>query len=167
MVLFLALLFAAPLLIALVLRVSGWQPGATANHGSLIEPPVSLPAGALGDPLSGYWVLIAPCRADCVELAERLARVRRALGKDSGRVRLLLSGPERPPGDPGAAPLAVAPDSLRRALRSADVSRTPGSVLLVDPRGFLVMRYAPGFQESGLLDDLERLLRYDRVGVQQ
>lgn len=166
----LAFLFAAPLLIALVLRVGGWQPGATGNHGILIEPPVRLPSGAVPADLRDRWVLVAhvsySCRGDCMELADKLLRVRRALGRDGRRVALLLSGPERLPAELGASPLAIAPESLRRAVEGEVADPGPGSVEIIDPRGYLMMRYDPGFSSSDLLEDLERLLRYDHVGVQ-
>lgn len=170
-IILLAFLFAAPLLAAVSMRVTGWQPGATGNHGRLVEPPARLPAEVLPGELHGHWVLVAVapsrCRRDCADLAGELLRVRRGLGKEATRVRLVLSGPEVLPGELRGAPLVAAPVSLRRALGSTDVAMGPGTVLMIDPRGFLMMRYAPGFQSSGLLDDLERLLRYDRVGVQE
>lgn len=169
-IILLAFLFAAPLLAALSMRVTGWQPGATGNHGRLIEPPARLPAEVFPGELHGHWVLVAMvpshCRRDCADLAGELLRLRRGLGKEATRVKLVLSGPERLPGELRGAPLVAAPASLQNALGSTDVAMAPGTVLMVDPRGFLMMRYAPGFRTSGLLDDLERLLRYDRVGVQ-
>lgn len=170
-IILLAFLFAAPLLAALSMRVTGWQPGTTGNHGRLVEPPVELPAEVFPRGLRGHWVLAAVvpsrCRPDCADLAGKLLRVRRGLGKDATRVKLVLSGPESLPVDLRGAPLVAAPASLRRALGSTDVAMAPGTVLMIDPRGFLMMRYAPEFRSSGLLDDLERLLRYDRVGVQE
>lgn len=165
----LALLFAAPILIALVLRVGGWQPGATGNHGNLIEPPVRLPSGAVPADLRDRWLLVAhassPCRGDCTELADKLLRVHRALGRDGRRVALLFSGPERLPAELRASPMAIVPESLRRAVEGELADPGPGSVRVIDPRGYLMMRYDPGFSGSDLLDDLERLLRYDHVGV--
>lgn len=165
-----ALLFAAPLIAALALRMSGWQPAVTGNHGVLVEPPVALPPGAVPGPLRDHWVLVGVASSQCGNcsgLVDDLMQVRRALGKDAARVKLVLSGPDRLPDARREAPLDIAPASLRRALRSANVAMGPGSLLVVDPRGFLMMRYAPGFRAAGLHDDLERLLRYDRVGVQQ
>jgi hypothetical protein len=170
-IILLAFLFAAPVLAALSMRVTGWQPGATGNHGRLVEPPARLPAEVFPGELRDHWVLVAVvpsrCRRDCAELAAELLRVRRGLGKEATRVKLVLSGPESLPGDLRGAPLVTAPVSFQNALGSADVAMETGAVLMIDPRGFLMMRYAPGFRSSGLLDDLERLLRYDRVGVQE
>lgn len=167
---FLALLFAAPLIAALVLRLAGWQPGATGNHGELIEPAVELPAGAVPESLRGHWLLVgmAPpdCREECESLVRDLLGVRKALGKDGHRIRLVLSGTDSVPDGINAGLFVPAPPSLRDALESLETAPRPGGVLLIDPRGFLVLRYAPDFRAGGLLDDLERLLRYTRVGVQ-
>lgn len=165
-----ALLFVAPLLVALAMRIIGWEPGGMGNHGELVEPPVPLPSGAMPEPWHGHWVLVANtsplCQADCAGLVDDLLRVRRALGTDGDRVRLVLNGPDQVPDSLRKAPLETAPVSLRRYLRSENVGMAPGSLLVIDPRGFLMMRYAPGFRAGGLLEDLERLLRYSRVGVQ-
>lgn len=170
-VILVALLFAAPLLAALAMRITGWEPEFVGNHGVLVEPPVQLPSGAIPEPWHDYWVLVANtspgCQADCAGMVDDLLRVRRALGKDGDRVRLVLNGPDQVPDKLRRAPLEATPASLRRDLGSADVAMVPGSLLVIDPRGFLMMRYAPGFRADGLLEDLERLLRYNRVGVQQ
>lgn len=164
------LLFAAPLLAALVLRVTGWEPGATGNHGELIEPPGELTAGAIPEALRDHWVLVgitgSACRTDCTALADSLLRVRRALGEDGDRVKLVLAGPERRPDFLRDAPLSIAPAALRDGLGTVELELAAGSVIVIDPRGFVMMRYEPGFASSGLLDDLQRLLRYGRVGVQ-
>lgn len=169
-VILLAMLFAAPVIAALALRQTGWQPGATGNHGELVEPAAELPAGAVPDLLRGHWLLVgmvpSDCREECDSLRQDLLRVRRALGKDGHRIRLLLSGPDNVPGESNAGPLFPAPPSMRDALGSLKAAPPPGGVLVIDPRGFLVLRYAPGFRVAGLLDDMERLLRYTRVGVQ-
>ena len=36
------LVFAAPLVVALLLNLSGWRPATTRNYGVLVEPPVDI-----------------------------------------------------------------------------------------------------------------------------
>lgn len=155
-VILIAVLFAVPIMLAMWLRfgATGWQPDTT-NHGELIEPPIALEAVRDDARYAGYWLVlrIAPavCNEDCADLKATLARLRVALGEDQHRVKFV----------------AVKPDSpLRNALERYREDLPAGEVLLVDPRGFLMMRYVAGFDVNGLLEDLQRLLRYARVGVQ-
>lgn len=165
-----ALLFAAPLLAALALRLTGWEPATTGNHGELVEPPVELAAGTVPGSLRDHWLVVGvtrpDCRSECIALADSLRRVRRALGEDGDRVKLVLTGLEHRPDVLRDAPLSIVPATLRDGLGSAGLDLAAGSVIVIDPRGFVMMRYAPGFASSGLLDDLQRLVRYGRVGVQ-
>jgi hypothetical protein len=65
-----------------------------------------------------------------------------------------------PQGAPRPATLRQlrAEGSLRDALPRADDPR--GDVVYVlDPNGFVVLRYAPGFDPGGLRSDLSRLLK--------
>lgn len=150
------LLFMAPILLAMWLRFGAgdWQP-ATGNHGALIQPPV--PAQALEEIAhgEGYWLMLQlvphSCTADCAALSDAMRRIRVALGADTHRVKWLRVAPG---------------SSLRRVLEDNALTAQSGAVFLADPRGFLIMRYEPGFDPNGLLDDLERLLRYGKVGVQ-
>lgn len=165
-----ALLFAAPLLVALAMRVTGWEPAATGNHGELVEPPVELATGTVPGSLRDHWLVVGfarpDCRSECIALADSLRRVQRALGEDGDRVKLVLAGPERRPEVLREVPLGMAPATLRDGLGIMRLDLAAGSVIVIDPRGFVMMRYAPGFASSGLLDDLQRLVRYGRVGVQ-
>jgi len=168
--LLLVVLFAAPVLAAMVLRVTGWSPSATSNHGELVRPPVPVtwPAG-VADAASDHWVLLAvapsTCGQSCIDLVDELVHVHVALGRDEHRVTLMLAGPDELPGLMRDAPVNLAGRALLEQLPDS-VPATPGTVLVVDPRRFLMMRYPPGFDAKGLLDDMERLLRYSRVGVQ-
>lgn len=164
----LTVVFAAPLLIALILRVSGWQPSVTGNHGELVEPPVPLDVPKSSD-LADHWVLVfspaSSCDAQCRSVDESLHGVHRALGKDAHRVRLVWS---QAPAEQGTAPERTIDGAawLTRLERAAPGGLQPNAAYLVDPRGFLMMWYPPGFEAPGVLEDLERLLRYSRVGVQ-
>jgi hypothetical protein len=49
---------------------------------------------------------------------------------------------------------------LRAGLAHADVTATDSdAVWLIDPNGFVVLRYAPGFDPGDLRTDLARLLK--------
>lgn len=166
----LVVLFAAPVLAAMVLRLTGWSPTTTSNHGELIKPPVAVdwPTG-VQEAASDHWVLVAvagpSCERSCMELVDELVHLHVALGRDEHRVALLLAGPDVLPEAMRRTPVRLAGPALLAQLPES-VPAPPGTVLVVDPRRFLMMRYPPGFNAEGLLDDMKRLLRYSRVGVQ-
>jgi cytochrome oxidase Cu insertion factor (SCO1/SenC/PrrC family) len=170
-----ALIFAAPLLIAFALSLTGWRPRAERNNGELIEPPVAfmevVANSADGVPVQwntaeGIWhVLVLPprdCAEPCVAFADTLRRVRIGLNQASARVAVLYVAA---PDDRGAAgALAVFPKMRQVTLSGAAAPTAPASgeqpaVYLVDPHGYLVLRYAPGFDPVGLRADLKRLLK--------
>src|SRR5690606_20754907 len=81
MLVLIVVLFLGSALLAGALRLSGWRPEGTRNHGELLEPPVDLRERALllGDggryewrPAERTWrILVAPrpdCGESCVEL---------------------------------------------------------------------------------------------------
>lgn len=172
------LLFALPLLLAVGLYAGGWRPLGRVNHGELINPPVDvselrLAGGADGEMppsslLTGQWsvvhVIESPCGSACNDELYRTRQVRTALGKDAGRVQrvaLTLNVPE-----PGAAAALRReyPDLVVAGLGAPTAWATDGSVLLVDPLGNMILRYPPGYESSGLLKDLKRLLKLSKVG---
>lgn len=166
----LIVLFAGPVIAAYVLWYGGWQPGATTNRGELIQPPQGARLGELApvgeappadELLPGHWgvALLWPrdCGDECRALLEQLARVHVALNKDIDRVRRLLVVPEG-----RQAPQRIGRDGYVYRLPAEVLTSWTGGeaeVQLIDPQGFRMMRYAMPLDASGLLDDLQRLLR--------
>lgn len=178
--------FLLPILVALALNMPGvrWMPFGLRNHGELLQPPPSLDTlaasavdgGDLGaTPFADTWTILvtasSPCDRRCEDALDKAQRVRLALGENGGRTRLLwLSAGTRPPVDETERLLG-----RYSALRVGHVTRgqlpdiligdsgAPG-VFVVDPRAYLILRYAPGFEGRDLLKDLERLLRYSEDG---
>ena len=165
-------LFFGSMLVAGVLRFSGWQPAGHRNHGELLSPPGDLRAmtplrgngGAYAwEPAARIWrIALAPppdCAADCHALAGDLDKVWQLLGHRADHVQVLWIG--TPPADLAAMPAlhALRPDpALLAALpRAADPAGTP--VYVIDPNGFVILRYAPGFDPAGLRADLAKLLK--------
>lgn len=167
-------LFLGTVLVAGALRFSGWQPEGRRNHGEMIEPPVDLReiAPALYDGGSYRWqdaertwriLAFAPERCDetCARLADDLDTVWQLAGKDADRVHVLWvcgSGECMPPA-------TAVPRTLHRLQPdpavSAALSAGPGAaaVYLIDPNGFAILRYPPGFDPAGLRADLAKLLK--------
>ena len=177
MLLLVVALFFGSLLLAGILRFSGWQPPATQAHGELLKPPADLraqvPHLADGhpyrwDPAARTWrIVVAPnpgCMDACIALSRQLDTVWRLLGQDSDRVHVLWIG-EPPVGATRFAALRVlqADPALRATLprvQPASGERADGvPVYVVDPNGFVILRYAPGFDPGGLRADMAKLLK--------
>ncbi|MBS1189085.1 MAG: putative transrane protein [Rhodocyclaceae bacterium] len=162
-ILFLIFAFLAlPFVAGTGLYLSGWRPGRTVNHGILITPPATL---ATPGQWAGKWSLLlihdAPCGVLCAERLNQLGRIRISLGQEMGRTRVVWMGQ------------AIAAEAANLKVSMPDLSTLdmpphglgplpPGSVILVDPNGLAMMRYAPDADPRGMRADLERLLKYVR-----
>ncbi len=155
-----------------VLRFSGWRPAGMKNHGELLQPPgdlrtltVTLADGRAypWDPVQRTWrIVVAPpnaCGDPCVTLSQQIDTVWQLFGRNADHVEVLWLG--EPPAAAKRGPeLHVLKDdaALRAALpRLNDPAGIP--VYVVDPNGFVVLRYAPGFDPSHLRQDMSRLLK--------
>ncbi|RRU15124.1 hypothetical protein [Stenotrophomonas sp. 278] len=165
-------LFFGAVALAGVLRFSGWEPAAHRNTGQMIEPHLDVralpPTLASGQPYpwkseSQVWrILVAPapgCAAECVTLSQDLAKVWQLFGHRADNVEILWLGtpPAEVQGLPALRALQPQPE-LRAVLPGVDdAAGTP--VYVVDPNGFVLMRYAPGFELAGLRKDMATLLK--------
>lgn len=162
-------LFASPALAAW-LTFTWWQPDRFTNYGTLLEPrtldlpPLGDEAGKVVDwsGLRGRWVLLvaAPdaCDTRCRHDSYLARQVRLAQGRDQARVERVfvsVAASGNWPYQDGAYRAALAP--LPPAL--AD-----GGLFLVDPRGYLMMRYPPNADGERVIRDLKQLLRASREG---
>lgn len=165
-------IFFGSLLLAGALRFSGWRPAGTKAYGELLQPPGDLrrmvPRLADGRdyrwrPRERLWrIALAPpadCIDACITLARQLDTVWQLTGKDADRVHVLWVGtpPAAMPRDPALRVLR--PNAaLRAGLPRVDDPRGV-PVYVIDPYGFVILRYAPGFDPAGLRSDLARLLK--------
>lgn len=169
--------FVLPILVAMWIARSDRIPEATGVHGQMYDPardlrdldlqPVDGSAYAWNPEERTWRILVVPparCGQECVDLVADLDKVWRLFGRNAGRVHVLWACAEEacmpPPGTalPGTF-LRIHPDArLRAALPGVDdPAGTP--VYVLDPNGFLVLRYAPGFDPSGLRRDVGKLVR--------
>lgn len=177
------LLFALPVFVAVVLAFAGWRPVGTRQHGVLLDPPQDFNAvrAVDGDGQrvvwnlpDGNWHVLVPLPADCgpacPHMLDTLHRVWSALSREAAKARILVIG--QPDGDTLAAlarypemrTVRLDPDPLPAPQRPAPLADSgapsaPLAVWLVDPNGWLVMRYDAGFDPSGLRKDLKKLIR--------
>ena len=182
-------IFAAPVIASWVLYATRdhWS-FTSGNYGNLVRPVRPLSGLALqdvtgrplgADSLRGKWTMVyldpAECAAACRDALYKMRQVRLALGEDMHRVqRMLVLADSRPTaeleslirGEYAGTMLVMTPDSP--ASRKEVLSRfgdPPGAaVYLVDPRGNLMMRYAPQVPAKGMLKDLQRLLKASWIG---
>lgn len=179
-------LFLAPLLAAV-----GWYFAAPqlapppSVHGTLLDParplePFAAPLSGGGrytlDDLRGHWTLVhvlgAECDVACRRRLHDLRQVHDALGEDRVRVaRIALAGDGADtPGlasilddHPRLTVLRTHGDGPLAGQLSPEAGAT-GDVFVVDPLGNVVLRYGSAAEPSGMLDDLEKLLRLSRIG---
>jgi hypothetical protein len=157
-----ALVCIAPLILGTLAWFYGWSPGKAGNYGELIAPRAL--AGAPFDALRGKWVLVsfdaAACDAYCERKLYFMRQLRRAQGKDIERVERLWvltdAGAPRPE-------LLAAIEGTRIA-PSSDAAFSPDHIYLVDPLGNLMLRFPRDPDPSKMLKDLQRLLKYSRIG---
>jgi hypothetical protein len=172
MLLAIAVLFLGSFLVAGLLRFSGWRPEGLRNKGELLQPygdlravtPRLVDGGSYQwNPAARLWrIAVAPpdgCGQPCVELAGELDTVWRLFGRNADQVHLLWIG-EPPAQAAGNASTRVLRDdpALRAGLpRVDDPAGVP--VYVIDPNGFVILRYAPGFDPADLRSDVARLLK--------
>lgn len=167
-----AVLFLGSFLVAGLLRFSGWRPAQLKNRGELLQPYADLRAvtPVLEDGSPYRWnpgartwrIAVAPprdCGARCVALAGQLDLVWQLFGRNADHVDLLWLG--APPAEAkrnAATHVARADPAVRARLpRVDDAAGVP--VYVIDPNGFVVLRYAPGFDPADLRTDVARLLK--------
>ena len=163
---------------------SGWRPGGGAEHGTLIDPPHALPdtplvladgSAAAADALRSGWLLVfvedAACAERCRAALIEMRQARLALDKDAGRVRrvLLHAGTCCETGfgsdEPDLLVLAAAgPAGAGLRARFPPAAGGERGIYIVDPHGNLMMSYPASGAASGILKDLERLLRLSHIG---
>mgnify|MGYP001203691371 CR=1 FL=1 len=158
--------------VAAGLFFSGWKPTQTRNIGQMLEPYPDLRALNLRQadgrawqwqPARRHWhIMVAPpadCGAPCLRLLDALQRVWVSEGRHADKLKVLWFGP-LPAGAPAFSGLVPMQPSAELQGRLPDLARADAlPVYLADPHGYLVLRYAPGFDPSGLRKDLGRVLK--------
>jgi hypothetical protein len=179
----LALLFAAPPLLALLFYfVPALQPEARTNYGELVQPVIPLPEiqwrDAAGNPvdrqrLLGRWTLLYPAEIDCELRCEQdlynLRQLRLLLNDKRSRVQRVLAVVE--PGDLGGLAERLQPAHADLKVVAVPAQDQPlfhaqpaGTVWVIDPLGNVMMRYPPDPDLRRMLRDIKRLLRLSQIG---
>ena len=184
---FLALLFFAPLLASFVLYYGKlWRPEGGTNKGELISPARPLPEVSLtlGDGtkgstelLRGKWTWVYIGDGQCDErcktaladtrqarllLTEKINRVQRMFLATDRCCDFRYLSDEQP--DLVVAKLDNAEFAAVFPLYDNVPLANAGRIYLVDPLGNLMMSYAPDAPNTGLLEDIKKLLKLSHIG---
>lgn len=166
------LLFFGSIFGAGILRFSGWQPAGTKVHGEMLQPAVDaravLPRLADGgvyawQPEERDWrIAVAPpadCGAQCLKLAKDLDIVWQLFGNKADHVEILWIGslPEGAPETMSRRVLQPTPELMGVLPRVDDPSGIP--IYVIDPNGFVILRYAPGTDPGFIRTDVSKLLK--------
>ena len=178
--LLLALVALAPI-VASYVAFYWFVPTKRLNYGELLAPALAPPVAGIaqdGAPfalteLRGKWVLLIVSGPDCAAACEKALyatrQARTIQGREQDRVaRVWL----RPIGSAAPAPalLAAQPALVSAPVDAAALAQLPllvpdgVTILLIDPRGTLVLRYGADPDIKRLANDLGRLLRTSQIG---
>lgn len=169
-------LFVVPILAAAWLSRTGERATPTSQHGELLQPRPDLRAlsptlvdGSRYDwaPTTRKWrIAVAPpagCGDACDKLARQLDKVWRLFGRKADRVHILWLCPTGACVPPDALPEAslrvVGHDPALRTKLPRAHPPTGVPVYVIDPYGYVILRYPPGFDPAGLRADLAKLLK--------
>lgn len=165
-------MFLGSFAVAAFLRFTGWTPAHGRNYGQLLQPPLNLGAVKLQkadgtayewSPEQNVWRLVvvpaSECDAACVRTLDTLRRTWLGQGRKADHIDVLWFGALPVHGERFRRLLPMRPNAALAAALPEAASATAVPVYLVDPSGFLVLHYRPGFDPAGLRSDLGKLLK--------
>lgn len=156
------------------------------NNGELISPPLTTQVTDFSGydafsadnikELQGHWILINvlqhnECQTACQDGLYKTQQITLMMGKDIARIRRLAvifsqTGQVLPKQwQDDARLLKVLPsEALQTNLQKIDTGAQPGGLVIMDPLGNLMMKYAPGYDPYKVRNDLSKLLRISQIG---
>lgn len=167
--------FVIPLLSAKIILDLGWyNPGVT-NKGILLQPPIEASEAdnqAMPDTWRIAYRVPSDCDQRCVNSLYVINQTDLALGRESSRVSPVAIQAQA---DIRNLPELSANSRMHYIvlpeLHQQLAELPEGSMVIIDPLGFVMMRYdgSPDRQETiqrgrDMLDDLKKLLKMSRVG---
>lgn len=168
-----AFLFAAPVLVGIVLVAAGWMPG-TKSYGLPILPQRNVASVPVhldnGQPFAWrdrafHWTLVAlpgpDCEERCLRALDMMHRARITLNQHSDQLRLLYLGTP-PQGE--QAHMLLQPWAIGQSSAQAFDDLRPGrrdsvAAVLVMPDGVALTHYPAGFDPQGLKKDLHKVIQ--------
>jgi len=170
--LLIAALFLGSFFVAATLRFVGWQPSGHRNYGELLQPPVNLATHPLlradgstydWQPNANHWRLLVAPSAECTPACaartlDTLNRLWVGQGQKAARLEVLWFG-SLPEGPRFRALVPMRADAQLAAQLPEAARGDAVPLYLVDPTGYLVLHYHPGFEPSGVRKDLGKLIK--------
>lgn len=145
------------------------------NKGTLVTPLIASSALAIRDEdknpvtLDKKWTILyraKQCDKACEKVMDKILRVRLALGRDMSRTQAALLSDEKV-GDTLSKQMRDVRGLDTKALLSS-LNNTVGlaahQIYLVDPKGYIMMRYNAGVAPKAIYSDLGRLLKVSKIG---
>lgn len=182
-------LFILPVASALYLKVTGWRPQTTINHGTLVQPvrpaPDLLFTTAAGKKftqkdLEGRWNILVAITAKCDKLCQKnlyaIRQIHIGQGKHQHRVRRIFLSTGYVSGlknlqkqYPDLVILKAGSASMARfkdwtAIKDSKTNLIGTRVFMIDPLGNYMMYYPEEFDPAKMRRDLARLLRVSHIG---
>lgn len=181
----LMVLFASPVLLAVLMHSQWWSyaPDATRNNGELLQPALAVAEWPdtsnklAADDVESIWTLVLAthndCSQTCLEQLAWLRQVRAAQGRHLNQVNIRLATASEPnPGTRAAvneisSEIQILAPNLNRSFWNVlatdksqlDTTSTFNTYLL-DPAGFIILRYPENSDSGGIRKDLGRLLTW-------
>jgi hypothetical protein len=102
----------------------------------------------------------ADCARRCQDALADLVRMRATLGRQASRLRLVYLGPALPADAMAAfAPLQAGADDAHGFAEFRAQGDDALALALVDPGGYLMMRYVEGYDLAGVRRDLPKVIQ--------
>lgn len=172
----------------------GWYQGGKTNNGQLIDPPAAFAGfkarGQDGTAVTvdfvkaNWWLLYvmpAQCEQACRNRLFQMRQIRKALGKESERVKPLIVLTSALAPETEALLGKEFADFARVEAAAGDIDQalakvlangaSAGNLFVMDPMGWLMLTYGPEVDEKtsvvkaeDVLNDLKKLLKASRIG---
>ncbi|HCT42041.1 MAG TPA: hypothetical protein DF427_13010 [Moraxellaceae bacterium] len=186
--------FVVPFVVGDLAYKLGWYQGGKTNNGQLIDPPAAFAGfkarGQDGTAVTAdfvkanWWLLyVMPeqCGQACRNRLFQMRQIRKALGKESERVKPLIVLTSALAPETEALLGKEFADFARVEAAAGDIDQTlarvlanaasAGNLFVMDPMGWLMLTYGPEVDEKtsvikaeDVLNDLKKLLKASRIG---
>ncbi len=173
----LIILFAIPIYLAIwMYRHDIILSGRTTNHGTLIQPPLSLKQLQLSTNQKWTLMLFEPssCSKICRVKLHYLRQMQKASGKNQNRVQRMVLTFQAAPElmsitgiYPNLLIASVEKASFIKLIntkKSLNFATQANTVFIADPNGNIMMAYPPNTKPMNIFKDLKHLLRLSQIG---